>query len=79
MCMGRGVFWAVGLLPSSLLVASLISAITIWKQLVLGGGMPSTLHEAAWREIVGLHTGSTDAGRSCEGGRLVWGRLWIRL
>ena len=47
--------------PSSLLEDSLISFITIWKQLVLSGRMPSALHEAAWREIqlVALHTGRT--------------------
>ena len=70
---------AGGLFPSSLLVAFLIRAVTIWKQLVLGGRMPSALHEAAWREIVVLHTGRTDTRKSCEGGRLVLGRLWIGL
>lgn len=79
MCVWEGCVLADGLFPSSLLVASLISAITIWKQLVLGGRMPSAPHEAAWREILVLHTGRTDAGRSGEGGSLVWGRLWIRL
>lgn len=63
--------------PSRLLVASLIGTLAIWKQLVLDGRMPSALYEAAWEEIVVLHTGRTDTGRSCKGGRLVWGRLWI--
>ena len=74
--------WLMASSPSSLLVASLISAFTIWKQLVLSGRMPSALHEAAWRETVVLHTGRTDRHREELWGRvggLFGGRLWIQL
>lgn len=72
---GKDAFWLMASFPSSLLLASLISAVAIWKQLVLGGRIPSAPHGAAWREIVVLHAGRTDIGRSDEGGRFVWGRL----
>lgn len=56
--------------PSRLLVASLIGTLTIWKQLVLDGRMPSALYEAAWEEIVVLHTqeGWTQGGAVRVGG-----------
>lgn len=45
--------------------------ITVSKQLVLHGGMPSALQESAQREKVVLHTGRTDSGRIGDGGSLV--------
>lgn len=69
MCLANGSF------PCSLFVASLITAITIWKQLVLCVRMPSALHEAARRQTVVLHIGRTGTGRSAEGGETRLGKI----
>lgn len=51
-CMGTlSIGWCL-LPPPGLLMASPVDVLTIWKQLVLCGGMPSARHVEAWEETV---------------------------
>lgn len=48
--MGRlGIGWCL-LPPPGLLIASPMDVLTVWKQLVLCGGMPSARHVKAWEK-----------------------------
>lgn len=73
-CVFEGCVLADDLFPSSLLVASLINSITIWKQLVLSGRMPSCMRQPGERQWCYTQEGQTQGG-AMRVGRLVLGKI----